>query len=95
MVATAYVHSEDTAGARDRSAPRRDMYLWGTIRALGETSERFLVLNLSSSGVMGESSKAFAKGCFVEVMMPGIGLVNATIAWCERGKLGAKFLRPI
>jgi hypothetical protein len=95
MSATLASCGQDDDGAHRRQAPRRDMYLWGTARALGHPGERLLVLNLSKSGFMGETAADFDHGCFIEVTLPGIGLVRACVVWREKGKVGARFLRPI
>lgn len=95
MGATALVQERDDGGARRRRSPRRPIFMPSTIRALGHATEKVVLLNLSKSGFMGETRREFQRGCFIEVMLPGVGHVRGRIVWCERGRVGGQFLKPI
>lgn len=83
------------APPRKREWPRRPVYLWGRVRALGCASERLLVLNLSRGGLMGETKRDLPEGRFIEVVLPGLIPAMARVAWNHDGKVGARFVRQI
>lgn len=95
MGATAFASERGEGGEGRRKAARRSIFMPSTIRALGHATEKMLLLNLSKSGFMGETKRDFQRGCFIEVMLPGVGHVRGRIVWCERGRVGGQFLRPI
>lgn len=80
---------------RQRQSPRRPVYIWGTVRPLGYASEKLLVLNLSKSGLMGETERDIPEGRFIEIVLPGTVPLMAKVVWTCKGRVGAKFMRAI
>jgi len=95
MGAAAVVLEKGEGGEGRRKCPRRPIFMPSTIRALGHATEKMLLLNLSKSGFMGETKREFQRGCFIEVMLPGVGHVRGRVVWCERGRVGGQFLQAI
>ena len=95
MGAAAVATYNDDGGARRRQSPRRPIFMPSTIRALGHATEKVVLLNLSKTGFMGEPRRQFQRGCFIEVMLPGVGHVRGRVVWCERGRVGGQFLKQI
>lgn len=87
--------SPDEGPTGQRRWPRRPVYFWGTVRALGCASERLLVLNLSKGGLMGQTRTAIPEGRFVEVALPGMAPAMARVIWNREGKVGAQFMRQM
>lgn len=85
--------SREKGDKSHRIWPRRPLYIWGTVRALGQEGAKLLVRNMSKGGMMGETEARFAAGSFVEITLPGMEAKNARIAWCEDGRIGARFLQ--
>ena len=95
MRSTATMVEKSESGEGRRKWPRRPIFMPSTIRALGHATEKMLLLNLSKSGFMGETKREFQRGCFIEVMLPGVGHVRGRIVWCERGRIGGQSLQAI
>ena len=58
----------------------------------GEAAE---ITNIARSGFLARTAVSREKGSSVQLDMPGLGPVNATVVWCGNGLLGAHFQKPI
>jgi hypothetical protein len=51
--------------------------------------------DISSDGCGFFSDCAFAPGTRLLIDLPGLEIWSATVIWCERGRVGARFSRPM
>lgn len=58
----------------------------------GETAE---ITNIARSGFLARTGIRRTKGSVVEIDVPGLGHLKATVVWCGNGLLGAHFQLPI
>lgn len=70
------------------SLPSRLVYC-GTREAAAEVG------NLSFYGFRAACDAEVARGDFVSIALPVVGLVRARVAWRKAGALGAVFLKPV
>ena len=76
-----------------RKSRRKLAFAKGTIRLLGCPAEPLLVVNLSEAGFMGLAKGSYLPGSFVEVDIPGEGVLKARLAWTQSGRIGGMFIR--
>lgn len=76
-----------------RKAHRKLAFAKGSIRLLGCPAEPLLVVNLSEGGFMGVAKGSYRPGSFVEVNVPGEGVLKARIAWTRNGRIGGMFIK--
>lgn len=75
-----------------RSAPRRQLSLGST---LPETGDDALILDLSSTGILIETKADLATFEQLQLTLPEIGQVVATVIWNSGQYFGCEFLEPI
>ena len=62
-------------------------------RGLREAAIR--LSDLSFGGFAGECAVSLEKGEYVSLALPQIGLVRARVVWQSRGRMGARFNKPV
>ena len=91
-------HAEDAAGVdAQRRDPRDSLLVLAHLRLEDGSGrvETVRVRNVSSGGLMAQTSDAFRNGARVTVELEGIGSVGASVAWAEAGRIGIAFDHPI
>lgn len=53
------------------------------------------VRNISTDGFMGEAPVEISPGTSFGIVMPGCGIVRASVCWSEDGEIGGQFRRPL
>ena len=53
------------------------------------------IRNLSADGFMGETDAELTMDTWLGVTLPGCGIVQARVRWCEAGELGCQFRNPL
>jgi hypothetical protein len=76
-----------------RSGKRLEVSIPSRLRHGGFDQIDVRICNLSFRGFRADCSKELARGDFVSIDLPQIGLVRARIAWCNSGCLGGMFLK--
>ena len=51
--------------------------------------------DLSFTGLKCETGVTLKRGDLISVSLPNIGLVRATVQWCEGGSMTAQFQKPV
>ena len=83
-----------TKGER-RSARRLPLDLHTRLRHAGLEYGDLTIKDLSFTGLKGETQVALHRGDLISVALPNIGLVRATVQWCNEGMLTAQFQRAV
>jgi len=79
-------------GSGNAREPRSAMYLRGIVKHPLHLQPLIVTIkNLSASGMMAEAATEFSAGDRIEVEIPRIGLVAATVAWARDMRFGARF----
>jgi hypothetical protein len=79
-------------GMQTRSAPRKKTCIYGTVRYYDQTSKG-RVVNLSATGLALDLGGPFhaAAGSPVRIESDELGILEGTIKWAHRGRLGIEF----
>jgi PilZ domain-containing protein len=83
-----------TKGER-RRARRLPLDLHTRLRHSGLTLGDLTIKDLSFTGFKGETEIELHRGDLISVALPNIGLVRATVQWCDNGMLAAQFQRAV
>lgn len=78
-----------------RSGKRLDVSIPSRLRHGGFDQAPVRICNLSFRGFRAECDKELARGEFVSIDLPQLGLVRARVAWCHSGRFGGMFLKPM
>jgi hypothetical protein len=90
-------HNQDVGPEAQRRDERDSLLVLARIRiedAPGE-GETVRVRNVSSGGLMAQSSADYPIGATVLVELDGIGAVRGSVAWTEAGRIGIAFAHPV
>jgi len=78
-----------------RAAKRVDLALPTRLLHNGLQPAEITVRDISFTGFQCEAALALEPGSLVSISLPKIGLVRATIKWCEDGRIAGAFHRPV
>ena len=53
------------------------------------------IMNISEDGFMARAETSLEPGLMVGVVIPGYGIVPATLRWGEAGEIGGRFRTPL
>lgn len=70
-----------------RTAPRRRLHL----DSVGATGEKVTIHDLSSTGILIETTAALAEFDQIEVELPEVGMAQATVIWSSGDYFGCQF----
>ncbi len=89
-------HSQDGTEAQRRDE-RDSLLVLARIQIDGApgNGETVRVRNVSSGGLMAQSSADYRVGAGVVVELDGIGAVRGSVAWTEAGRIGIAFDHPV
>lgn len=82
-----------TADGTRRSAPRRTLHLQAQETASTQTS--VLILDISTTGLLLQTSGDLAVDETIELELPGAPTVSATVKWSRGGLYGCQFAEPV
>ena len=84
------------ARSQERRALPRQSVLFRTVLVDSEIEgEPAEITNIARSGFLARTAVSREKGSSVQLDMPGLGPIIATVVWCGNGLLGAHFHKPI
>lgn len=78
----------------ERDAARQKLYL-GARASTGAQAAEVLIHNVSSTGMLLETSIELGKGGDIDVDIPEVGTVQASIVWSSETFYGCQFERPL
>lgn len=83
-----------TIGMKTRSAARQKTRIFGTVKYFNQEA-RGRVVDLSATGLALDLGGPFhaASGSPVKIESEELGILEGTVKWCHRGRLGIQF-RP-
>ena len=81
----------DYAAQEDRSAPRIDVILAASLRAVGGKKLNTVVRNISLSGFCATAIAKIAPGTSCWLSIPGHQVMKAQVVWWEQGRVGCAF----
>ncbi len=89
-------HTQDGTEAQRRDE-RDSLLVLARIKVDGAPGEgeTVRVRNVSSGGLMAQSTADYRIGATVMVELDGIGAVRGTVAWTEAGRIGIAFDHPV
>ena len=87
----------ESGSEAQRRGERDSLLVLARIRIDGAPGdgETVRVRNVSSGGLMAQSTAAYAIGASVVVELDGIGAVRGSVAWSEAGRIGIAFDHPV
>jgi hypothetical protein len=86
--------SEETTSEEGRRNRRRTLKL-GASASLEKHSSRAVILNLSETGMMLQTSMALKVDDGFRVELPQVGEVEARVVWSDSSQFGCEFSSPI
>lgn len=78
-----------------RRAKRVPLELRTRFRHSGFQQHELTIRDLSFTGLKCESDVKLKRGDLISVALPNIGLVRATVQWCEGGQMAAQFHKAV
>lgn len=75
--------------------PRASVAIAATVVLSDDGVMAVTVRNISEDGFMGIADGTLPVGSRIGIELPGCGIVQASVRWCEDGEFGAQFRRPI
>lgn len=82
--------------SEDRREQPRHSVLFRTVLIDSEIEgEAVEIINIARLGFLARTSLHLEKESPVQLDMPVVGTVGATVVWCGNGLLGGRFVRPI
>ncbi len=86
----------DQSGAEQRVHLRTGMLVTAGLRLPDDAEFRQVrIRNLSEQGLMAEVGVPVAVGTPVSVELPGVGVVDGSVAWSTEGRIGVALVHPI
>lgn len=90
----------DEAGDRARAAdaratPRKPVRVKARLREGGAVRFDIAVLDLSATGLRGETPLHVRPGATVWITLPGLSGLETVVAWRRGDQFGARFVQPI
>jgi hypothetical protein len=88
------IDTPEVDGSESRAAGRRALALNGRVLAGGQVLEA-VIHNLSSTGMLIETSTDLAGETGLDIEIPEAGVVRADIAWQSETFFGCQFIQPL
>ncbi len=91
-----FVDRHDEASEEDRrAAPRFPVHIRSIILDATLNDHSITIINISTQGLLAQSTNTFEVGALVAIDAPGLGHLNAVIRWSGSGLIGCEFIDPI
>ena len=93
MIKARIANAEDPTDRR--RSTRHPVEMEARVRELGSEGSEALVVNISDTGFMAESTGNFDVGSRVWLILPGRDRASAIVRWTAGDRLGAEFSEPV
>lgn len=87
--------SDEASEADRRAAPRFPVHIRSIILDATLDDQTITIINISTQGLLAQSTHALQIGASVAIDVPGLGHLNAVIRWSGSGLIGCEFVDSI
>ena len=93
-MASAAAFKTNVLADEERSSRRHSLWLSARVSVRGE-AEQVLIHNMSTSGLLFETTLTLTLGDQIEIDLPEVGTTSAEIAWRSDNYYGCEFTSPV